>query len=249
MSQVINRSRFSTTVQMTTESQSRTDAKAKIVFCGKEIDIDDENEECERLSPEIVKLRWRREQIEAMRMDSPRKVQNEPSPKALWQQLRYSCSVFESEPSNQCRKSDDTAQVNSVVDELPDDCAHAFWSGWLRLKDAGASAVFRPWQAWWCVLNVERAQLRLDCLEVDASSGSMRTGKSIILDPSCKAKMETSMLTCTGCSWLSIKERGCGRRRRLSCESPEEAERLLTCVNSLLGSLGGGEGTKKPNEW
>jgi hypothetical protein len=136
------------------------------------------------------------------------------------------------QPSTEYKDNSSRNDVGSLKE-----CVHAVWSGWLRIKVTGITSLFKPWQQFWCVLNIERAQLRLDCIIVDPWSGSVRTADSIALDSSNAAALEKPVLACTTDSRLLIKEQGSGKRYRLSCESPQEAEQLLQCVNALLESM------------
>lgn len=106
------------------------------------------------------------------------------------------------------------------------------------MKAAGLSSLFQRWQELWCVLNIERAQLRLDCLAMDELSSSMQKAKSVVLDPLNAVALDKPVLACAASARLFIREQGSGRLHRLACESPEEAERLLKCMTVLLGSLG-----------
>jgi hypothetical protein len=233
-------------------TENRPCDRTKIVFCGQEIEILEQLDTNQRLAPDIVKLKWRKEQILKKQLDSKTVAQRERRSKLsnLWSwgshRLNLSSTKLdftageglESISCQQHANHHDMSKSNLDTSfEAPDNCVHAVWSGWLRWKRDGISTLFSSWQTWWCVLNVENAQLRLDCLDVDAKSGSMRTAKSVILDPTMSATLCTSMVGCSTCAQLLIREQGSGHRHRLSCETPEEAERLLTCLRALLNSV------------
>ena len=87
-------------------------------------------------------------------------------------------------------------------------------------------------------MDSESAQLRLDFFLLHPALGLTRTDKSIVLDASSRATFDKSIFACARkFSHLSIREGGSGRRHRVLCESPEEAERLLSCVILALKSL------------
>jgi hypothetical protein len=234
-----------TTAQQFQEPSS-PHAPKMIVFCGQAIEICDESRENEKLSPDIVKFKWRKEQILARKSNfksaeissCPRKITNrisdhyKPQKNCGLPDTICSCHI------NSKRATEVSTDATEVCrTQNSNNCTHAVWSGWLNLKESGILKSHWPWKQWWCVLNVDRDKLRLDCLVVDASYGSIRTAKSIELDPSSEARMEKPAVICTSCTRLSIRERGSMRRYYLICESPEETERLLASVNALLGSL------------
>jgi hypothetical protein len=240
----------------TSESQNHPCDRTKIVFCGQEIEIFEQLDTNERLAPEIVKLKWRKEQILSknlysriyvrrdtggsvfVRRDTGGSAWNRASshhnPKGLDLPARQS---LESITSDQLDSHEDISKGKIYLSDFTSECVHAVWSGWLRWKLERVSAIFSSWQTWWCVLKVENTQLRLDCLDMDFSSGSMRKAKSVVLDPTCKVAFSKSMVACSPCAQLLIREQGSGHRHRLSCETPEEAERLLTCLSVLLKSV------------
>jgi hypothetical protein len=227
---------------------SNLHAPTIIVFCGQEIEIREELRENEKLSPDIVKFKWRKEQILAQKSKFKSAEISSCSRKTTkrisdWYKPQANHGLLDTVFSGH----DDSKKAICVCVQArefcnaqnPNNCVHAAWSGWLNVKESGILKSHWPWKQWWCVLNVDRATLRLDCLVVDASYGSIRTVKSIELDPSSEARMEKPAIICTSCTRLSIRERGSMRRYYLICESPEETERLLASLNSLLGSLGG----------
>lgn len=225
---------------------SRKTGKTKINFCGKEIDIDEENSE--RLPTEVIKIKWRKEMILAQQIIS-RKIAQDQVDKKIRLQWPWNSESFEERsrlkfkfesecPSESTDLTDDTSSdLDIFVEQFP--CSsHAVWSGWLRFKDAGISAaLFSSWKAWWCVLNLDRTQLRLDFIFLDSAIGLSGMSKSIVLDPSNGISFEKSALACNANGRLSITEQGTGRRHRAKCESPEEAERLHRCAGSLLRTL------------
>jgi hypothetical protein len=215
--------------------------KSKIVFCGREIEIDDEVHEYQRLPPSLVKTMWRNEQILAQqRLHAEDETRSKSifGRKKTHAQLSSGTSVDSDLLAPAARDNEDSRSP-SKYDECLKNCAHAVWSGWVRMKDSGPSNFVQPWQAFWSVLNIERRQVRLDLHAVEGSSSSMRAARSIIVDPSRGAMQDRPILACGTCARLSIWERESGRRHRLACESPEDAKQLHKCVNALLGSLVG----------
>ena len=224
--------------------------KTKVKLCGKEIEIENDqyfdDEKCERLAPDIVKLKWRKEHILCQQTASGKFIQCDrhskarPRPRKYHENLNQSaCTSFESV----CSSTSFDSAVNSSdkgCSVSTYSCSHAVWSGWLKITGCGLAACFHAGEAWWCVLNIERTRARIDLIYLDASSGLTRNDRSIWLDLSSAVGFEKSMFACATPSRLSIKERGSGRQYRLACESPEAAEQLLSCLKALLEQIGGG---------
>jgi hypothetical protein len=234
----------------TLKTQNPSCDRTKIDFCGQQIEIFEQLDTNERLAPEIVKLKWRKGQILIKHLDSrtvaPRGRKSTVSDLWRWGSHRVhstkldfsACESLESIPCDQHADHQDTSKSNlDSLPECPDDCAHALWSGWLRWKRDGISSLFSSRQTWWCVLNVENARIRLECLDMDASSGLMRAAKSVILDPTMSPTLYKSRVGCSTCTQVLIREQGSGHRHRLSCETPEEVERLLLRLRALLRSV------------
>lgn len=218
-----------------------------IVFRGQEIEIDEDFHEDERLSPDLVKLKWREEQIRSqqnnfkfMQTDNQKSkiesILGGKSHKSIFNSMN---SRFVQPKSVLSYNLRDFSSTDVTTMMFSHDCAHTVWSGWLRKMDAGIYTIFYPSQSWWCILIVEHTELRLEFNILDASMASMKPDRSIVLDPSSQSRPDRSMLACGGggSARLSIKERGSGLWHRLMCESVDEANRLLTCINAMLETL------------
>ena len=199
----------------------------KGVFCGKEIDLDLDSDVCERMAPEIVKQKWRREQIMAQRDFNEQPAFQKWTFLFQWKSKQnriddLPCYVDErSVPAEMCFGGP-RCKTPSISD-----CQQApicsVWCGWLHVRLEG---LLKPSQRWWTVLNVDREQLMLECYLEDAATCAMFLARSLALDPAKPARRESAMLTCGGRARVSIAERGSGRRYSAACDSPEEADRL-----------------------
>lgn len=223
-----------------TSDTCRPNFRSKILLCGQEIEIDDDIQEYERLPTNIVKMKWRNDQILAQHRDYQKDKKcniQKPSFDGFTHRDLASLS-YSAMGSRDAKIINDETPVST---RLSSRCAHSVWSGWVMLNDSG-TFLCRPWKGWkewWCVLKIECAQLRLDCIDVRSPSNSASAARSITLDPFQAVTMDAPILSCTACVQLSIREQGSGRRHGLKCESPQEAKRLLACVNTMLRSLRG----------
>ena len=206
------------------------------MFCGKEIEIDFEVEECERLSPDIVKQKWRLEQISAIRnCDQPIRTKNKI--------LSFPWNSGRDKEVDTDDTTDEGFVFPSKCPEQPctavkqQDSVHAVWSGWLLINSKGALSFLKQSKRWWSVLNVEHAQLMLECYVEDSATCAMTKWQTLALDPVRRARRETAALACGARARVSMAERGSGRRRSAACDTPEEADRLVCCINRLLASL------------
>jgi hypothetical protein len=220
-------------------------------LCVRDIEFDEVHE---KLPPDVIKFKWRKEQILAQQRTS-QLIAESRSEFKFHQLFRFrrmenfeeDCDHDQCPSTNQNVEAstpdrliacEDEADDNSIIFGFSSNCSHAVWSGWLKLKDCGFSAIFRQWRPCWCVLSVEGQQVLLASMIWGNRTSSMQPVKSVVLDPSSRASFERPVLYCCSLARLSIKVRGSGRRIRLTCENPEEAERLLLCMNLLLESTG-----------
>ena len=221
-----------------------------IAVCRQEREVDEAAFPA-RLSPDITRFKWRKQQFLAQQRIA-QLIAKEDAQSRLrhtwpWN-AHHRNELINHFVQSHCKSSDPSFQAQpndleghssaSKVSSEPcsDGRSHAIWSGWLRFYDGGLKAFFRSWRAFWCVLNVQRDELRLDLIELDTMLGSTRLKRSIVLDSSDVADYDSYLWQCSACVRLSIRERGSRRRHRAMCESPEEAERLLSCLNAVLKS-------------
>ncbi len=220
----------------------------KFLFQGKEIEIIDESQESQLLPPDVVKMKWRKEQIRAREemflLDKSRRKQFLQS-LFLWKSQGNNVDGRKRSGGPPCSTMQNTLDsvsewqcLSSYGHSSSFSCA--VWSGWIRFKDGDGSTLLatwrRRWKTRWCILSIEGGHLRLDMLVQEATSGMMTMKKSVVLDSSSAAALDKPILQCTGCMRLSIRVPGCRRRHRLECESAEETQRLLACMHGLLGS-------------
>ena len=211
-------------------------SKVTIVFCGREIEINLQASECETLSPEVVKQKWRLLQIAQRNYNS----KNEATKSVFkWGPGRLDDlhRGFEYHPGLDSAYFECGDDKPLTATECDMKSTHAVWSGWLDMKVAGMAGLLRRSTRWWSVLSIEDRQLKLLCYSEDAATCAMTMRHSLVLDPASQARREPASMACDARARVSIAERGLGRRRSAACDSPEEADRLVCCINRLLASL------------
>ena len=195
--------------------------RAKIVFCGKEIEFGLDSEESERMAPEIVKQKWRREQIMAQKYLNEHTLIQKSS--TLFPRKSKQDQIDDM-PSNSNERS---ASPEMCLEEhfcstpTISDCQQApicsVWCGWLHVRFSDMEGFFKPSKRWWTALNVDREQLELECYLEDAETCAMTLARSLALDPARPARRKSAMLACGGRARVSIAERGsaliCWQRR------------------------------------
>ena len=225
---------------------SGDNAKVKVRFCDQEIEIDlgksEDHVSFLQISPDIVKQKWRWEQVNNLHNHNKKNAA-----KNLFSPFQWALDVDSSvnlhgdgndrseEPKS--LEGDDGRGKQPYVANFFQNQSHAVWSGWLYMKVAGSTNLLKQFKRLWSVLNIENEELKLLCYSEDSSTCTMTMRQIFVIDPARLARRETASLACGARARVSMAERGSGRRRSAACDSPEEADRLVCCINRLLASL------------
>ena len=196
-------------------------ARVKIRFYDQEIEVgfgkNDEHQTMSHTSPDIVKQKWRWEQIANQRNQYEKKTDKKNFSLFPWKSdmpMPFKCD-HSKEPS---------------VPDCNQNPRDAVWNGWLYMKASGMTNLIKQPKRLWSVLHVENMQLKLECYNKDSAT-------TLLLDPARKARREMTGLACGGRARVSMAERGTGRWYSAACDSPEDADGLVCRINTLLASL------------